>query len=296
MLDNCGEIADRERIKTELFDAADIGEMFAEPFTWDVYEDTIDAIIRHDSTQEYGDRLFENDDDTRRVHDGIRAQLAGLSSVYEPFDFSASTSDCATISHLYMAMGSPTIDDSACEVFESRAYGELLALADVSAITVGRSQGVTPEHIAKIWRIPFDDAARTLETTTQLIKQNPESSLSRNADTNERAVRYRRLNYTFFTDTMFATKKAQSLSGNTCVQVFFSDRDYMTVYPMTKESEYPLALKQFAKEVGAPNVLVCDGSKTQNQRDVKTFLTQIGTTLKTLEAETQWANRSALII
>ena len=68
----------------------------------------------------------------------------------------------------------------------------------------------------------------------------------------------------------------------------------MTVYPMKKESEYPLALKLFAKEVGAPNILVCDGSKTQNQRDVKTFLTQIGTTLKTLEAETQGANCAEL--
>ena len=89
---------------------------------------------------------------------------------------------------------------------------------------------------------------------------------------------------------MFATKPAKSLRGNTCCQVFFSDVDYMAVYPMKKESEYPLALKLFAKEVGAPNILVCDGSKTQNQRDVKTFLTQIGTTLKTLEAETQEAN------
>jgi hypothetical protein len=89
---------------------------------------------------------------------------------------------------------------------------------------------------------------------------------------------------------MFATMKAKSLRGNTCCQVFFSDKDYMNVYPMKKESEYPLALKLFAKEVGAPNILVCDGSKTQNQRDVKTFLTQIGTTLKTLEAETQEAN------
>jgi hypothetical protein len=93
---------------------------------------------------------------------------------------------------------------------------------------------------------------------------------------------------------MFATMKAKSLRGNTCCQVFFSDKDYMTVYPMKKESEYPLALKLFSKEVGAPKILVCDGSKTQNQRDVKTFLTQIGTTLKTLEAETQGANCAEL--
>ena len=42
----------------------------------------------------------------------------------------------------------------------------------------------------KIWRIHFDDAARTLEVTTQRIRQIPDSSLSRNASTNDRAVQY----------------------------------------------------------------------------------------------------------
>ena len=75
-------------------------------------------------------------------------------------------------------------------------------------------------------------------------------------------------------------------------QVFLSDKDFLALYPMRQELEYPLALKEFAKDVGAPEVLVCDGSKTQNQRQVKLFCTQMGTTLKKLEAETQWANRA----
>ena len=293
MIDNCGDIVDRSTTRKILFDEADIATMYAEPSTWDAYEEAMKATMKHDDYQFSQRPLLDDDDEDRLYHDGIRAQLAGLVA-NEPTLFEASITNRATISHLSMALGSTTIDDSACEVFESRTYNELLSMADVSAISAGRSQGVTPEHIAKIWRIPFDDAVKTLEATTQLIKKNPESSLSRNADTNDRAVRYRRLDSTFFTDTMFATTKAKSLRGNTCAQVFFSDKDYMTVIPMKKESEYPLALKQFAKEVGVPNVLVCDGSKTQNQRDVKTFLTQIGTTLKTLEAETQWANRSEL--
>ena len=71
---------------------------------------------------------------------------------------------------------------------------------------------------------------------------------------------------------MFATKAAKSLRGNTCCQVFVSDCDFLSLYPMQQESEYPLALKLFAKEVGAPDVLVCDFSKTQNQREVKLLL------------------------
>ena len=80
------------------------------------------------------------------------------------------------------------------------------------------------------------------------------------------------------------------------VKYFVSDNDFLSLYPMRQESEYPLDLKLFSKEVGAPDVLVCDGSKTQNQRQVKLLCTQMGTTLKKLEAGTQWANRAELVI
>jgi hypothetical protein len=41
--------------------------------------------------------------------------------------------------------------------------------SSVSAIAADRSQGIPADHRAKIWRIPYDDAARTLEVTTQLL-------------------------------------------------------------------------------------------------------------------------------
>jgi len=75
---------------------------------------------------------------------------------------------------------------------------------------------------------------------------------------------------------------------------FVSDKDYIAIYPMKKEAEYFVALKEFSKDVGVPDVLVCDSAKTQKKREVKDFCTQIGTTLNILEAETQWANRSEL--
>ncbi len=57
-----------------------------------------------------------------------------------------------------------------------------------------------------------------------------------------------------------------------------------------------MALKQFAKDVGAPDILVCDPHPTQKQTKVKEFCTQIGRTLKVLEAQNQWANRAELYI
>jgi hypothetical protein len=98
-----------------------------------------------------------------------------------------------------------------------------------------------PEHLSKIWRIPFDDAVKTLAMTTQLIQQSPDSLLSHSAGTNDRAVRYQKLRSKFFIDTMFATKKAKSLSGNTCCQVFVSDNDFF-LYILCNRNQNTLLL------------------------------------------------------
>ena len=143
---------------------------------------------------------------------------------------------------------------------------ELIAAAYISA---GCSQGVTPEHLSKIWRIPYDNAVKTLDTTTQQIRQDPNSMLSHSASTNDRAVRYRLLESKFYTDTLFSTAWAKSLRGNTCCQLFVLDKDYVAVYLMAKEAYYFLVLKEFLKDVGALDVLVCDLAKTQKKQEVK---------------------------
>ena len=68
-------------------------------------------------------------------------------------------------------------------------------------------RGVTPEHLAKCWRISIPDAARTIDVTTQHVKRPKDPSLSRNYTTNDRMLRYKRINQYFYTDTFFATKK-----------------------------------------------------------------------------------------
>ncbi len=97
-------------------------------------------------------------------------------------------------------------------------------------------------------------------------------------------------------DTLFVTGAAKSSQGNICAQLFISDKNFVAFYPMKKQEEVYLALKQFAKEVGAPEVLVCDPHPAQVKREVREFCTQIGTTLKVLEAVTQWANHTELYI
>ena len=63
---------------------------------------------------------------------------------------------------------------------------------------------------------------------------------------------------------------------------------------MISESESPLALELFAKEVGVPEYLIADPARAQKSREVVDFCHKIGTTLRLLEESTQWANYAEL--
>ena len=61
-----------------------------------------------------------------------------------------------------------------------------------------------------------------------------------------------------FTAIFFVTKEAKSTRGHTCMKFFVSDKGFVKVYPMKLQRDYPAALRQFEKDVGAPDILVCD--------------------------------------
>ena len=65
---------------------------------------------------------------------------------------------------------------------------------------------------------------------------------------------------------------------------------------MKLQRDYPAALRQFTKDVRAPEILVCDPHPSQNSFEVKDFCKNIGTTLKLLEQGTKWANRAELYV
>ena len=49
-------------------------------------------------------------------------------------------------------------------------------------------------------------------------------------------------------DTFFSTKKAgKSSRGNTCFQLFFTDKGFVYAVPMKIKSEFLQAVKQFSK-------------------------------------------------
>ena len=86
MLDCNGEIVGRRKRNRGLFEEADISELYAEPCTWDSFERMINDQIC--AVNDMSCPLTE-DDEAKLTCDGIRAQLASLTSVFEPLLFSA---------------------------------------------------------------------------------------------------------------------------------------------------------------------------------------------------------------
>ena len=168
----------------------------------------------------------------------------------------------------------------------------------VSALGTGRTRSdIDATHLSKVWRIDLESAKRTLEATTQSRIHTPNGSLSRNFSTNDRMLRYKRIMEYFFMDTFFATKKAgKSTRGHTCAQLFVTDKGFVYIVPMKSKSEIPKALKEFTKAIGAPDAIICDHSKEQTSKEVRTFLRTIGTSLRVLERGTPWSNKAELYI
>ena len=139
-------------------------------------------------------------------------------------------------------------------------------------------------------------AEMTLQVTTQFNQNGENTSSARNLGTNDQMLRYRRIKSQFFTNTFFVTGKARSTRGFSCMQIFVSDKGFVKVYPMRSEKEFPSALREFAKDFGAPEILVADPRPSNKNREVKEFCNKIGTTLRLLEQKTQWENRAELYV
>ena len=80
------------------------------------------------------------------------------------------------------------------------------------------------------------------------------------------------------------------------MQIFVSDKGYAYVVAMRSVSEFPKALKIFAKEVDVTEAIIADSHKCNTSKEVKQFCRKVGTTLGLLEGSTQWVNRAELYV
>ena len=80
------------------------------------------------------------------------------------------------------------------------------------------------------------------------------------------------------------------------MQVFALEKVYVKVYPMKSPSGFMAALKEFVKEIGAPEILVANMHPSQKIKEVNKFCNIIGSTLRLLEQGTQWDNMAEMYV
>ena len=79
MLDNSGELVNPERANLTICDMADISEMQAEPTTWDLFNDIVDAIVLDNDNLYLVELPLDDYIGIRLTQNGIWAQLASPS-------------------------------------------------------------------------------------------------------------------------------------------------------------------------------------------------------------------------
>ena len=124
-----------------------------------------------------------------------------------------------------------------------------------------RHSQVSPEQLSERWNIGLSQARKTLQVTTQKGVRSAILPLSRRYRTdrmyNQRKLRGQK----FYTDTLFG--KSKSLTNNTCAQIFANESYFVKAYPMEKKSGAGLALRQFIRDYGVPELLTSDGASEQ---------------------------------
>ena len=91
-----------------------------------------------------------------------------------------------------------------------------------ATITDKKHHGISLELLAQKWGIGVDKANNTLKSTTQDSIRSAILPLTRRYRTDFMSQRIRRLNTTWYTDTLFSKQK--SIIGNTCAQIFIDGK------------------------------------------------------------------------
>ncbi len=84
MLDNSCELVDCYWTNLTIFHTADISGMQAETYTWDLFDEKVDAIALDNEDWYLVVALLNEDDEIKLTQDVIRAELATLNIAHEP--------------------------------------------------------------------------------------------------------------------------------------------------------------------------------------------------------------------
>ena len=105
----------------------------------------------------------------------------------------------------------------------------------ISAIQAEQPKCILKEILAKVWQISENVLRITLESTSQLNHQDPDSSLSHKFGINDCMFRYKIINTYLLSDTFCVTNIEKKISAFTCMQLFVSDKGFVRVYEMRSD-------------------------------------------------------------
>ena len=101
----------------------------------------------------------------------------------------------------------------------------------IASVEANRLKCVSADYLSKLWYIPEPLAEGLIDKNNERCRHSAENILSRQFYNNDQMIRYRRIQITFYTETMFALKSKSTRGNNSC-QVFVSDKGFIGVYPM----------------------------------------------------------------
>ena len=121
---------------------------------------------------------------------------------------------------------------------------------------------ISPDILAKRWKLSLQNARNTLLSTTQnSLRKVGDRDAGKRFTIRAHQRQYHQLGglYSHFgSDTFIFNVK--SLRGNNIVQVFCNKSGYIKSYPLEKRSLAPQSLDRLFREVGVPSDIITDGA------------------------------------
>lgn len=174
----------------------------------------------------------------------------------------------------------------------SRLYDQLTETITISNVqSNNRTSGLSPEELASLWKIPLQNAKRTLNATTNNYARTNEGRLSRRFKTDLFQKRYRRMGgwfSRFYTDTLFF--KTKTLNSFTCAQLYGNRAKFCKIYPMTSKSDAHESLSSLVHEIGIPSEIHSDGAKEIALGQYRKLMTKYSIFHSMTEPYSPWQN------
>ena len=182
----------------------------------------------------------------------IGVEFPGVNQDMFSRNVSATTSELSKVS----AWHSPA--DALEELLSGQGYAMTDVMRLASSVTTRKRRGaVTAEQLARRWRIGLETARKTIKATTQkAVRYFDGDRPTRRMGSRAEALRFRSLRTFMSTDT----KQGPCVSrrGNKYLQVYTTDENWSTVYPIKTRKDAPETLELLFRDAGVPSIFSPD--------------------------------------